>query len=554
MTPHPKILASVMLAAFAIVPAARAQAVQPARIQWTTCEEAVADALRPLLSVRLQCGTMDAPIDHLHPDAGNTKVGLVRVLAEDQGAVAGSFFFNFGGPGGNPRSILPVIAAMWSKQEADDPISGYQKTLSRHYDLVAVVPRGLAGGDTLDCFEHYEATPFIDLASDQGDFNWRSTMENAKALAYACASNPLTPYINTEQHVYDMELARLSLGESALNFIGFSYGTWVASWYASLFPDHVGRMLLDSTMDVTGSFDDADEASLAERHRDFLRLAVRPALSRPRLYGMGDEEEGVLRRVRNMPPRARTAWVGRMGNPEALTAALTMSDWVAAVPFTTSRELHKRVNDHTFSTDATIDRDVRAAAHQLASALGDAREDTPEGPDPERYSVLLAVRCNDTPWERSPGYWWAMARSRVQRYPAGASNEMFGALVCSHWDDRRTRRPSLEPMHTAPPFLMIQAQHDTATPLPSAIHVFNTFGNANLVVASHMTGHAILGSTRTPCVEQAAGRYLLHGELPERRFVSCEHVPVATPRADGPVNPLSVDGLRATLETLLRDS
>ena len=40
-------------------------------------------------------------------------------------------------------------------------------------------------------------------------------------------------------------------GDERLNYIGYSYGTWLGTWYASLFPERVGRMLLDK-LDAKG--------------------------------------------------------------------------------------------------------------------------------------------------------------------------------------------------------------------------------------------------------------------------------------------------------------
>ena len=39
------------------------------------------------------------------------------------------------------------------------------------------------------------------------------------------------------------------LNDTKLNYLGYSYGTFLGSTYASLFPDNVGRMVLDGAMD-----------------------------------------------------------------------------------------------------------------------------------------------------------------------------------------------------------------------------------------------------------------------------------------------------------------
>lgn len=43
-----------------------------------------------------------------------------------------------------------------------------------------------------------------------------------------------------------MELLRALMADEKLNFLGYSYGTMLGATYASIFPEQVGRMVLDS--------------------------------------------------------------------------------------------------------------------------------------------------------------------------------------------------------------------------------------------------------------------------------------------------------------------
>ena len=44
------------------------------------------------------------------------------------------------------------------------------------------------------------------------------------------------------------------MGQQKLNYLGYSYGTYIGQVYATLFPDRVRRMVLDSTVDPTGAW------------------------------------------------------------------------------------------------------------------------------------------------------------------------------------------------------------------------------------------------------------------------------------------------------------
>lgn len=47
----------------------------------------------------------------------------------------------------------------------------------------------------------------------------------------------------------DMDRVRAALGESKINYLGMSYGTFLGAVYGQLFPNHLDRSVLDSAMD-----------------------------------------------------------------------------------------------------------------------------------------------------------------------------------------------------------------------------------------------------------------------------------------------------------------
>ncbi len=116
--------------------------------------------------------------------------------------------------------------------------------------------------------------------------NLQRAQHNARLMAQACLNNPLSQHIHTEATARDMDLVRALLGDDKLHYIGYSYGTWLGAWYARLFPERVGRMLLDSSLNIGERLDEqlilqemADQRILdqimlpyAARHQDKLAL------------------------------------------------------------------------------------------------------------------------------------------------------------------------------------------------------------------------------------------------------------------------------------------
>ena len=49
----------------------------------------------------------------------------------------------------------------------------------------------------------------------------------------------------------DLDLLRAIVGDEALHYFGYSYGTEIGARYADRFPDKVGRLVLDGATDPT---------------------------------------------------------------------------------------------------------------------------------------------------------------------------------------------------------------------------------------------------------------------------------------------------------------
>src|SRR5699024_7928027 len=49
------------------------------------------------------------------------------------------------------------------------------------------------------------------------------------------------------------DVLRAALGDEKLNYLGYSYGTFLGATFAGLYPDHVGRLVLDGALDPAAS-------------------------------------------------------------------------------------------------------------------------------------------------------------------------------------------------------------------------------------------------------------------------------------------------------------
>jgi len=56
-------------------------------------------------------------------------------------------------------------------------------------------------------------------------------------------TGPLLQYVDTVSAARDLDLLRAVLGDKKLNYLGYSYGTFLGATYADLYPEKTGRLV-----------------------------------------------------------------------------------------------------------------------------------------------------------------------------------------------------------------------------------------------------------------------------------------------------------------------
>lgn len=219
---HASIAGTVIaaVAATATIAPAAAGETGPDPLTWDDCPAG------SLTDDAAQCADIDVPKDYSDPSAGKITLTMSRIPAtgERKGVIAG----NPGGPGGDALGMFTSADA--DSAESEGKIN-LPPDVTEHYDLVAVEPRGLTWGTPLEC-----GVPPA-LEANAGDI-----------LAGCEASDPgYAGTVTTDNTARDLDEARKALGEDTLNLYGVSYGGALMSTYATMFPEHTGRVLLDSS-------------------------------------------------------------------------------------------------------------------------------------------------------------------------------------------------------------------------------------------------------------------------------------------------------------------
>jgi pimeloyl-ACP methyl ester carboxylesterase len=503
----------------ALAPPARAD--DTAAIRWNECRPELTE-IYPEAGERLRCGVMDAPLDHDDPSSATFPLDIVRVAALDSERREGSLFFNPGGPGSPAGEGAVLHALVFALAEADDPITGSQRKIAERFDIVAVEPRGLGSSRPFRCRSDETPPSFNDVSEDRSEQNLQAAEAFVALVARACLGHADARRINTGQTARDMDLVRQALGDEKLNYFGVSYGTWLGSWYARLFPHRVGRMVLDSNMNWTGTFDDAWLANSPARQRVFDNVVLPMAVSDAKTYGLGTDADALAKNIATWAPGVRSLWRG-WATPDEwnrrevaihyLMAARALDFVLKANPGADAPTITAALRVHDFGGDARNNKAAFTRSEQLAEEyfavpLKPGPLDIPPGD-----AVLTAVSCNDTDSNPDPIFWRQVGDRYARDYPVGGSAESTQA--CAYWGGASAHRPPLERLQQGNGVVMVQSEYDQQTPEAGAFDAFRQVPNANMVYLRNDLVHGIFPGTHD-CVDKLVGDFLANGQRPGR--------------------------------------
>ncbi len=193
---------------------------------------------------------VEVPLDWSEPDGDTIEIAIMRHQAV--GASLGSLLMNPGGPGGSGYDYVRDYAQYLVSPD-----------VLEQFDLIGFDPRGVNHSNPVICYtEPADRDEYLygTYENAYGTAGWVDELtEREKAYAAACEENtgPLLAHIDAGSVARDMDVMRAVLGDDKINYLGYSYGTYLGTMYAELFPEKVGKMVLDGAVDPSVSDLDA---------------------------------------------------------------------------------------------------------------------------------------------------------------------------------------------------------------------------------------------------------------------------------------------------------
>lgn len=460
-----------------------------------------------------ECAMVKVPLDYDRPHGPRISLALTRLPATNPSTRVGSLFVNPGGPGGSGVDFVVGFGPF------TDLV--YGPGVRARYDLVGFDPRGVARSTPLTCFdtleEAFAAIPPIAFPLSSGEI--REIYWPDRRLARACEKQggPIGWHMSTANVARDLEVLRQRVGDTTLNYAGFSYGSFLGVTYANLFPDKVGAMVVDAVLDPVAWVNQGGRIPFSSRIRsdegaqetleklfelcreagpDSCALAPNPA----------ERFDAVAKRLRAEPLVVVDPDGGEFVLDYQTFIAVTLS--VLYDPFA-----------YPFLADAIAELEgalrparVRAALNRLAEAsplaarhLGD---DFPEFPEYRNFvEATPGVACTDSQNPRRYRAWWREGRLAEKRFGYFGPIRTWASSECAQWPFRdRDRYKGPFTARTATPVLVVNTLYDPATRYEGAQTVRRLLPNSSLLSVD-MPGHTTLGLSG--CAGALVGRYLV---------------------------------------------
>ena len=462
----------------------------PAKLHWTACDKQL-----------FLCTHIAVPIEYAHPNLGTIELSVIMLPATRTLHPLGDIFLNPGGPGVSGVQFLESAA------------SSFPPSLSANYNIVSWDPRGVGGSTpAIKCINAAQIREFAQLPPDPTTpAQVRLIVSATKQFVAECEKNTpalVLASVGTRTTVEDLDTLRADLGQPKLNYIGFSYGTYLGELYAQAYPTHVRAMVLDGV--------------------------VNPALTLPAL-----EESQALGFEGDL--RAFFAWCGSNStcHKELPTGAKTAygrlfakfaSGMSETVTFKSKFGGAQKVNLGVAELGVLGALYSKSYWPTLGQAIADALQGNGEylavlayfvydnesettGQFPNAQGAEVSISCLDSPASHSLSFYEQLAGKLSHVAPDFGGLEAWSSLICAYWPYPAQGKPAAIHAPGTPTILVVGSTNDPATPYVWAKAVAKQLDNAALLTRSG-SGHT--GYFFSSCIRSYVDLYLTSLKLPPK--------------------------------------
>ena len=544
-----------------------------------------------------ECARLEVPLDWSNVSNPNRVViaiaklpAVVDIADESYG---GTIVINPGGPSGSGvRSVLTGGKSLQTVVDSD-----------KHFDILSFDPRGvLFTTPSLNCFGNGGDRTSLDLMlagagsleSNENalNFDWST----ARGVGLLCAqtdngkfpdSSKIQQYVSTAMVAHDMvaiidqvddhqreELrsrGRLFQQEQAilppesekgpplLNYWGLSYGSYLGNTFASMFPDRIGRMILDGVVDADDYAVTGWTTNLQDHNKTWetffqycYEAGDKCELFKPSLRSPSEVQDQVeafladLQRDPSASVEGGNVYIGTyLATKTIIHVYLYQPIQLWRILAYVLRAFMEQKMGEAFSAMNTAATELNPSHGHFAPMppymphipmLQDVfmNQMLPLANDyPGQQEAAVSILCGDGDdiTSRTKAEFTEYMALLESQSPLAGSLWAGITLACNHW--QRLSRPSDENRFTGPfrsnlsdydprasPLLFIGNTADPVTPLRNAFKMSEGH-EGSVVLTQDMPGHCAGSSNPSVCTFGVVKEFFANGTLPEKGLV-CE--------------------------------
>ncbi len=442
-----------------------------------------------------QCTTAIAPLNWDDPtDGRDISLALSRQTATGASSL-GSLFVNPGGPGASGYDLV--------HDSIDFAVTA---PLLENYDVIGWDPRGVGRSSAVTCYDDAGLDDFLyDIpAAKEGTPEWTAEVTGAaKDFAAACLQNtgPLLEFVDTQSTVRDLDMLRAVVGDEALHYLGYSYGSDIGMFYADRFPKKVGRMVLDGSTDSTvDSFDVSLTQTIGFDRALRAYLADCPNSADCPFAGDVDKNLRTIEKlIDGLDAQPIAAPDGRMLDGGVLDTAMSMALY----------------DEGSWPYLNALFAEAQAGQTGTAFELADqyfGRESDGSYSD-NSLEAFVAISCVDYPVVTDPA---EIARNNAKLEavaPEMPDGSPLGDVECANWPfSYRGGPPTAVTGTGAAPLLIVSTKGDPATPYEWGVALSTQLESAQLITYNG-EGHTAYGGG-VACIDSTVEDYFVRGTVP----------------------------------------
>ena len=438
-----------------------------------------------------ECAVAAMPMDYADPTGETVSVALEKRVAD--GDRIGTLFINPGGPGGSGVEFVEQVEAT------------FRAPVLQRYDIVGFDPRGVGISDPVDCYDTPGMDEFIAVdPSPDDDGEEQAAVTATEEFGAACLdqTGDLLAHVSTIEVARDLDVLRGIVGDDTLTYYGASYGTTLGSTYAELFPDKVGRMVLDGATDPSLTVEESNRSQAAGFQRA-LEAYLDDCLAVQGCPFEGDREVAL--------DKVETFLAGLDENPlptgdpdRPLTESLGF--FGIAVTLYDKESWQYLTQAFTEAFEGNGETMLFLADFYFSREDGEFTDNSAE--------VIYAVNCLDNPLSLTPEEIEASLPEYEQSSRTFGRVFAWSLLSCANWPVTSTEEPlTTVDAAGAAPIVVIGTTGDPATPYEEAVALAEQL-ESGVLVTREGDGHTAFRANNE-CVNSAVDAFYLKGTVPE---------------------------------------